>query len=196
MKKLTAFVAQLRLLPVLQTIGAAAFRIIPFVLRPPNMAPVGGFSLYGGARLPLWQALLLPMLAMGISDVVLRQIHGLPMFDPFVYASFLIYAVLGRLMLKDSKSWSRIIGVTVLGSVQFFLITNLGHWYMSFGQTWQEFPATFTGLMLNYVKALPYFAASLEGDLIFSLGFFALHQWVESRSPATIRLLLPQEARS
>lgn len=196
MNKLITFGAQLRLLPLLETALSAIFRIIPYALRPPNMTPVGGFALYGGARLPFWQAILLPMTSMIFGDVLLRWIHGYPMFDPFVYVSFLVYALMGRLLLKDSQSWSRRILVTFFGSVQFFLITNFAAWYQAIGSPWQQFPATFGGLMQNYVWALPFFTYTLEGDLLFCLVFFALHEWAARRSPATARLLLPQEGRA
>lgn len=195
MKKLIALVAQIRLMPLLEALGTAAFRVLPYALRPPNLTPMGGFALYGGARLPLWQAVFLPMSTMVVSDLLLKQIFGYPMFNPYVYASFLIYAGMGRLLLKDRKSWSRIIGVTVLGSVQFFLITNFGAWYQAIGTPWERFPATFTGLLQNYVSALPFFTYTLEGDLLFSCGFIALHEWALRRSPALASILLPQECQ-
>jgi hypothetical protein len=184
---------RLRLLPALEAVFAAAFRLLPNLVKPGNLAPVGGFAIYGGARLPLWQAILLPLTAMAISDLALRQMFGWPMFDKFAYVGFVIYALLGRLMLKHSKSWSRIIGVTFLGSLQFYLITNFGVWFSELGSVNAMYSPTLAGLGRCYIQGLPFFAHSLEGDMLFSLGFFALHQWAAKLAPSTARILVPQE---
>src|SRR5437899_2945440 len=44
---------------VLATLLSGALRLVPYGIRPPNFAPPGALGLYGGARAPLWQALLM-----------------------------------------------------------------------------------------------------------------------------------------
>src|SRR5580658_16805 len=110
----------------LTVIGALA-RLAP---HPPNFAPVGATSLFAGARLPVWQAYLVPLALMAITDPIKATFYGVPAFSKFqifIYASFLIAVWLGR-RLRNTESVSRIAAVTVLNSMQFYLVTNFGSW--------------------------------------------------------------------
>src|SRR5262245_32847580 len=89
---------------VLATLLSAAIRLVPYGIRPPNFAPPGALGLYGGARAPLWQALLMTLGAMAISDVALKLLKGDAWFNPWVYGGMVVYVVLGRLLLKKTSS--------------------------------------------------------------------------------------------
>jgi hypothetical protein len=128
----------------------------------PNFAPIGALGLFGGARLNSWQAVALPLGVMVASDYLLRAIYNLMPFDPFVYGSFLVYVLLGRLLCRTNSPW-RIGLASVLGSVQFFLITNFGAWL-----TTGMYPRTWDGLVTCYLAALPFYG--LDSRLL--LGFF------------------------
>src|SRR5207245_1343007 len=67
----------------LTMLGALA-RVVP---HPWNFTPVGGMSLFAGARLPGWQAYLLPIALMAVTDPF---VGGYSRVTPFVYLSFLI----------------------------------------------------------------------------------------------------------
>src|SRR6202521_1106175 len=108
----------------LVVLGAVA-RLVP---HPWNFAPVGGMSLFAGARLPGWQAYLLPIVLMAITDPF---VGGYSKATPFIYLSFLINVQIGR-MLRSSENPLHIGAAAVLCSVQFFLISNLAVWW-SFG---------------------------------------------------------------
>src|SRR5712691_8849894 len=110
----------------LTVLGAIA-RLLP---HPPNFAPVGSASLFAGARLPVWQAYLVPLVVMAVTDPILSPLRGAPAFSRFQlfsYASFLIAVWIGR-SLRATESVRRIALATVLSSVQFFIITNFGSW--------------------------------------------------------------------
>ena len=65
---------------------SAVARLVP---HPPNVTPVGGLSLFGGARLPGWQAYLMPLLVMSVTNPILAVLHGYPVYPKttlFVYA--------------------------------------------------------------------------------------------------------------
>jgi hypothetical protein len=159
------------------TVLGAILRLLP---HPPNFAPVGGMSLYAGARLPGWQAFALPLLLMAVTDP-LRG--GYSIATPFVYFSFMISVWIGR-RLQSTESPLRI-GVACLAcSVQFFLISNFGTfvgWY----------PHTWAGLVQTYTLAIPFFGRTLAGDLLYSGVLFGLHAWLSrtvrtaERIPAT-----------
>ena len=140
----------------------AAVRLAP---HPWNFAPVGGMSLYAGARLRGWQAYLLPLVLMAVTDPL---VGGYGIATPFVYLSFLLNVWIGRRMLRGSESPFRIGTAAVISSVQFFLISNFGSWVGYFAHTW-------TGLAQCYTLALPFYAPTLVSDLLSSGVLFGLH---------------------
>ena len=173
-----------QLLAPLEIILAALYRLIPYAYRPPNLAPVGAMGIYGGARLPLWQALTMPLLIMLLSDFALWRLYGWRPFDAFVYGSFVIYVLLGRLV-RHSRSPARIALVTFFGSVQFYVITNFGFWYNS------DTHHTLAGLLGAYLAGLPFFPFTLGGDLIFTGLLVYVHDWVAKH--LTVEDDIPEE---
>ena len=53
------------------TVLGAIVRLLP---HPPNFAPVGATSLFAGARLPVWQAYLVPLALMAITDPIVASV--------------------------------------------------------------------------------------------------------------------------
>src|SRR4051812_20159323 len=104
---------------------AGLLRLVP---HPFNMSATGALGLFGGARLRSWLALALPAAVMVVSDLILWGVKGYSPFNPYVYGSFAVYVLLGRL-LSRTESPLGIGAACVLGTVQFFLLTNLGTWY-------------------------------------------------------------------
>jgi hypothetical protein len=174
-------------LATLAAVGSVVVRLVPHL---PNVTPVGSLSLYGGGRLPLWQALLFPLAAMAASDLVLEQTLG-PQYHPdrWVYASLVVSVLLGRLLCRKNSAW-RIGLASVLGSVQFFLVTNFGTWW---GGT--TYPHTLGGLLECYVAGLAFlspqtplgfFGNTLMSDLGFTAMLFGAHALLS-------RLAFPRE---
>jgi hypothetical protein len=114
-------------------VAAGLIRLIP---HPFNFTPVAGLGLFGGARLRSWWAYALPLMVMAVSDLLLWAIRGhfdytllkFVYYSPWVYGSFLLAVLCGRWLLRNGSA-ARIALVSVLVSVQFFLITNFGIWY-------------------------------------------------------------------
>jgi len=161
----------------LTVLGAVA-RLLP---HPPNFAPVGATSLFAGARLPRWQAYLVPLALMAVTDPILSPLYGFRPFNKFLlftYLSFLISVWLGR-RLRNTESISRIAAVTVVNSIQFFLITNFGSWLW-----FQAYPRTAAGLASCYVAAIPFFGWTLASDVLYTGVLFGLYAWL-SRTVAT-----------
>ena len=154
--------------------GAIA-RLLPHA---PNFVPVGAMSLYSGARLRSWQAYLIPVSILAATDPILGLIFGFKAFTaitPFVYASFLINVWIGRHLRQTERVW-HIGGAALLGSLQFFVITNFavwaaGHWY----------PYTLRGLAECYAVAIPFFRWTLAGDLGYAAALFGLHAWLSRK---------------
>ena len=168
----------------LTVLGAVA-RLIP---HPANFAPVGAASLFAGARLPVWQAYLVPLALMAITDPILAvTVYHTPAFGPaqiFIYGSFLIAVWLGR-HLRSTESIPRIGALSIVNSMQFFLLSNFGAWLVSTAHPATAlYPATAAGLASCYIAAIPFFGRTLLSDLLFTAIFFGLHAWL-SRSIAT-----------
>jgi hypothetical protein len=151
----------------LTVLGAVA-RLLPHA---PNFAPVGGMSLYAGARLRGWQAFAVPLVLMAITDPILG---GYSFATPFIYLSFMISVWIGR-RLQATESPLRIGAACLACSAQFFLISNFGVWLGSI------YPHTLAGLGLCYTSAIPFFGRTLASDLLYSGVLFGLHAWLSRR---------------
>lgn len=152
-------------------LGAIA-RLLP---HPPNFAPVGATSLFAGARLPVWQAYLVPLILMAVTDPLLNGFYGAPSHSRsqiFIYGSFLIAVWLGR-RLRDTENIPRIAAFTVLSSFQFYLLTNFPSWMWS-----HRYPHTAAGLSRCYTDAIPFFGWTVASDLLYTAVLFGLHAWL------------------
>ena len=150
----------------LTVLGAIA-RLLPHA---PNFTPVGSVSLFGGARLRGWQAFLIPVLLMAVTDPL---VGGYSFTTPFVYAALLLNVLIGR-RLQQTESVFRIGSACLLASTQFFLITNFGTWL-----AWH--PHTWTGFANCFAQAIPFFGRTLAGDLFYAAALFGLHAWLSRR---------------
>ena len=147
------------LLPALVIIlFAVVLRLVP---HPANVAPIAAMALFGGLYLNKNYALVVPFLAMVVSDIFL----GFHDTMIFVYGSFLLIGYIG-LLVRNKKSVQTIFLASLAGSILFFIVTNFGVWFMG-----NLYPKTFSGLMQSYMYALPFFRNTLLGDLLY-VGLF------------------------
>ncbi len=153
-------------------VAAALLRLLP---HPPNFSPITAIALFGGAYFShRGLALIVPLLAMGISDLFL----GFHQVMPFVYGSFLVAVVIG-FALKSNKKVLPIATGAVGASVLFFLVTNFGVWL-----TGTMYPATFSGLIACYTAAIPFFQNTLLSGLLYSGVLFGSFELLKRKYPA------------
>jgi hypothetical protein len=161
------------LLAVVLILLAAALRIAP---HPWNFTPVGAMALFSGAVLKDRRlAFLFPLLTLFLGDIFIG-FHKL-MF--VVYASFLINVAIG-LWLRDRRSVTRISLATLLGAIQFFLVTNFAVWRFLGG----FYPKTAAGLAACYAAGVPFFWNTLAGDAVYAALFFGTYALAERLLPA------------
>ncbi len=161
---------------------AAALRIAP---HPWNFTPVGAMALFSGAVLRDRRlAFFFPLLALFLGDIFIG-FHKL-MF--VVYASFLVNVAIG-LWLRDRRSISRITLATLLGAIQFFVVTNFAVWQFLSG-----FPHTASGLAACYIAGIPFFWNTLAGDAFYAALLFGSYALAERMVPA-LRELAPDSSR-
>ncbi len=144
-----------------------AMRLLP---HPANFAPIGALALFAGLYLPRKWALIIPLGAMLLSDIIIGFYSWQIMFA--VYACFAIVVGIG-LLVRKNKKFSTILGGTILGSIIFFLVTNAAVWL--FGTMYMH---DFSGLMHSYYMAIPFFRNSLMGDLFYTGVFVGVAEGV------------------
>jgi hypothetical protein len=151
---------------------AAALRIAP---HPWNFTPVGAMALFSGAIIRDRRlAFLVPLLALFAGDIFI----GFHKLMPVVYASFLVSVAIG-FWLRDRRTVGRICAATLLGAVQFFLITNFAVW--TFGLS---YPRNTAGLVACYAAGIPFFWNTLAGDAAYAVLFFGSFALAERLFPA------------
>jgi len=154
---------------------AAVLRIVP---HPWNFAPIGAMALFSGAMISDKRlALFFPLVTLIAGDLFI----GFHKLIPLVYASILVNVVLGFL-LRDRKTLGRIAGVTLLGAIQFFLVTNFGVWLLL-----GTFPKTTMGLLACYIAGAPLFWNTLASDALFVTLLFGGYALAERVFPALRR---------
>lgn len=162
---------------------AALTRVLP---HPPNFSPVEAMALFGGAYFASRSlALLVPLLAMLLSDLVLGLLNGGIYSEYFfgtsfllVYACIALCALLG-FGLRGRVSGGRVLGYALTGSVLFFLITNFGSWPGS-----PMYPQNGAGLLAAYVAGVPFFQWTLLSTLVYAAAMFGGFELLRRRVPA------------
>ena len=159
-----------------------------------NLMPVGALALFVGSSLPSLWSWLIPLGAMLVSDVLLIPAYAAQgsasiSWDstPFVYASFLLYAAIGRLVRPGIDSPLPLLGSALAGSVQFFVITNFASWLFVVVGGVPLYTKTLAGLIHCFAMAIPFSKGTFISDLFFTSLFFAAHAAMLSvarRAPA------------
>lgn len=155
---------------------AAISRLLP---HPANFAPISAMALMGGAYFGRhWMKFLIPFAALFISDFILNNTvlrafypdhEGLVFFSQYMlynYLSFGIIVCIGIVALRKVRI-SNLIVASLSSSLLFFLLTNFG--------SWKSQMLGDISLLVTYEMGLPFFRATVLGDLIYSfIGFGAL----------------------
>lgn len=131
----------------------ALSRLIPHW---PNFTPVMAIALVGGATLSRRSlAILVPLLAMVLSDVALGAVMGweyaLHGTQWAVYGAVAAIAMMGRLFTDSSAVKTTLMGGTIAG-VGFFLVTNFAVWLGG-----GFYPMTLEGLGMCYAAGLAFY---------------------------------------
>ena len=139
---------------------AVLSRLVP---HPPNFAPITGIALFSSKKInnKLF-SVFLPIIPLFISDLFI----GISFINIFVYLSFIIIHFLGSISPKiDVKT-------VLLSSFIFFILTNLGVWYLGY-------PKNIEGLITCFTLAVPFFVNTILGDLFYSFILFRSYKAAE-----------------
>lgn len=182
---------------IIIVLAAAILRLVD--IGGMNFAPIGAVAVFCGLTFRnKWLAFGLPLCATLVNDVSLAVQNnydfGTYLFTPimlFVYAGWVLYGCSGlgvrRIWSKTKSTEKRTLalcGGSLLGSVAFFVVTNLGVWCVG--------PIhTLTSLTTCFVQAIPFFRGTLISDSLFLAAMMATYVIVthlvadkqESQSP-------------
>jgi len=153
-------------------IAAVAVAVVARLLpHPPNFTPLAALGLFAGSvsRKPVMAAVGV-VAAMLVSDTLL----GFHSMMPLVYGCLLANIAIGVFWVRGSRrsesklnlaTAGRVVTGSLMGSVLFFLVTNLGC-FLAF------YPNTVAGLVACYSAAIPFFQYTLAGDLVYTSALF------------------------
>ena len=134
----------------------AVLRAVP---HPWNLTPIGAMALFSGAMFrKRWIAFLLPLAGLFAGDLFV----GFYKLMLVVYASFAISVAIGR-WLGENRTVARIGGAVLLGTLQFFMVTNFAVWAVG-----GFYPRTAAGLRACYLAGVPFFWNTLAGDTLYA----------------------------
>lgn len=158
---------------------AAALRILP---HPWNLTPIGAMALFSGSVFKeRWLRFTLPLLALFAGDAVI----GFHKLMPAVYLSFSASVAIG-MWIGENRKVFRIAAGTLMGAMQFFLVTNFAVWVV-----FTTYPKSLAGLLACYAAGVPFFWNTLAGDAFYAtllFGGYALAERLLTRGHATERL--------
>ena len=168
---------------------AAISRLLP---HPDNFTPLTGMALFGAAYFSKKQwALIIPIVAMFLSDLFLNNFIYANLYPEaytgfvwignlWVYASFILIALIGMKWLQKVKPLP-LLGVSLVSSLLFFLLTNFGAWMSAWGLT--AYPRSLAGLLECYTAGIPFFRSTLLGDLFYVGVLFGAYEFIKARLP-------------
>jgi hypothetical protein len=155
---------------------AAMSRLLPHI---DNFTPIAAMALFGGVYFSDKRfAFAIPLLAMFISDVGLQLLFGWGFHNTivYVYAAFAITTIIG-FVVKRNITITSVIASSLASSVLFFIITNFGYWAAT------GFPLGITGLNMAYIAGLPFFRATMLGDLFYNAVLFGSFYFAQYKFP-------------
>lgn len=159
-------------------------RYLPHI---PNFAPIAAMALFGGVYLTKQKSLLIPIIALAISDALIGFYN--PWLMAAVYGSFILIGLIG-IWIKKHKTVSNVIAGSLLGSVLFFLLTNFVMWAIQPYMPQAIYPQTWQGLVDSYTMGLPFFRNTLAGDLFYTgLMFGTMEAVIYFKSKLAIKKL-------
>jgi len=148
--------------------------------RPMGFAPQIAMALFAGSVSKDKRfAFLFPVLSLFISDLLYQFLYsqGLSTIKGFYSGQWQNYLLIASITVIgffiNKNRISQIFIGSLAGAVYFFLISNFMVWV---GGGWdinnQPYPRSFSGLMLCYSEALPFFKWSVLSTLLFNGVFF------------------------
>jgi hypothetical protein len=147
-----------------------ACRLLTPVLHGWNFVPMGAVAIYAGARLSRFWAWMIPLAAMGISDLILDYGTQRPEATRWIiYATFAAITLIGPVANRWGKRLWVLPALSLSASTIFFITSNLATWAEGL-----NYPLTFAGLVDCFVMAIPFYGNTIVADLLGIAFLFGL----------------------
>lgn len=156
--------------------AVAMTRLIPHW---PNFTAVGAIAIFGGAAFKnSFKAILIPLAAIFISDLIINNVLYSAYYEGFVffgnsaawiYSGFILMAVIAHFSINNFKALP-IIGSAVFGSFIFYGLTNFGAWMYN-----PLYSQDMSGLLVAYEAGLPFLLNSMFANILFSGVLFSAY---------------------
>jgi len=159
---------------------AAMSRLLPHI---DNFTPIAAMALFGGVYFSDKRlAFVIPLLAMFLSDAALQVLFGWGFHNTiiYVYAAFIITTIIG-MVIKRNITITSVIAGSLISSILFFLITNFGYWAAT------GFQLGIAGLNNAYIAGLPFFRATMLGDLFYNAVLFGSFYFAQRKISVFIK---------
>ena len=151
-----------------------------------NFSPVAAIALCGAIYFPRKIAILAPLAAFFVSDLILNACYlATPHVTSIVsvrmipeYLALGLSAALGWKLRANPKA-GLILGASVLGSIAFYVITNTGDWLVEplYAKTLAGWMQALTTGLPGYPPTFTFFRNTFASDLLFTAIFVACMAW-------------------
>lgn len=150
-------------------------RLLPHI---PNFTPILACALFSGATFNSRKISILILIgSMFLSDCLIEFMYGYGFHNLMITIYLIVLSInlLGS-KLKNSITKKRVMLFSVLGSIIFFLFSNL---FVFLGG---EYGYSLAGLQICYIAAIPFLGYSMLGDLFYNFLLFGSYYWVFKKS--------------
>jgi uncharacterized protein DUF6580 len=183
--------------PILLLLAVVVYRVglalggHPHVVGWNNFSPMAAVVLCGALFLPRRWALLLPLAALLISDLLLNAHYHASLVSWVMlaqYAAFGFTAAVGWSLRGQPRLW-QVFAACLGGSVLFYVVTNSGAWLYepAYAKTWGGWMQALTVGVPGQPPTLLFLRNTVLSDLAFTALFL-----VSLRVPATAPLAAPR----
>ena len=161
---------------------AAFTRIMP---HPPNFSPMAAIGLFGAAHFAKkWQAFLIPLIGIWISDLVINNFVYSSQSSNFVwfyggfywqYISYVFIIFAGLFIFNKGISVTNTLGGMVSSSGIFFLFSNFGVWAGG-----AMYTKNISGLITCYAAGIPFIHNTIISDALFTTVLFGTYYLLQT----------------
>lgn len=193
------------LAPILLVVIAIVYRIVIGVAGMTHMewlhnfSPMAAIALCGAIYFPRRIAILAPLAAFLVSDLVLNAFYmaSTPHVTALISARMIpeylalgLSALLGWKLRANPKA-ALILGASIVGSIVFYVITNTGDWLTEplYAKTFPGWAQALTTGLPGYPPTYTFFRNTFASDILFTAIFVACMAW-QPRQSAPERVAL------
>ena len=156
-----------------------------FMPHPPNFSPMAAIGLFGAAHFAKkWQAFLIPLIGIWISDLVINNFIYSSHSSNFVwfyggfywqYISYVSIIFAGLFIFNKGISVTNTLGGMVSSSGIFFLFSNFGVWAGG-----AMYTKNISGLITCYAAGIPFIHNTIISDALFTTVLFGTYYLLQT----------------